>query len=236
VVINESDASVLLHAGRTFPAPQRNTRITLPELALAWGRGWAVSRGLPDPVEVPGGFRADVGVHGHRVRYVLSAWDTDLLEALARRATEPGTWIKVTGSPTDLRSALPARWTMDAAAYLMSAPFTAGPDDPPASYQTLFTTEGEVVVATVVDTTGATAASGRLAPAGDCAVIDQVETAPAHRRRGLGTTVMRALSNHAARAGLHTGILVATADGRRLYHALGWTVQSEIAAAYIREH
>jgi ribosomal protein S18 acetylase RimI-like enzyme len=209
--------------------------ITLPELVLAWGRGWSVSRGLPEPVEVPGGFRADVGVHGHRVRYVLHAWDTNLIEALAQQATEPGTWIKVTGSATDLRSALPAAWTMDSAGYLMSAPLTVCADARPTPYEIQITTKGEVVVATVVDMAGATAASGRLAPAGNCAVIDQVETAPAHRRRGLGTTIMRALSNHAARAGLDTGILVATADGRGLYHALGWTVRSEIAAAYVRE-
>ncbi|MGI5521591.1 hypothetical protein ACQEUX_11605 [Micromonospora sp. CA-259024] len=43
---------------------------------------------------------------------------------------------------------------------------------------------------------------------------------------------MRALSDHAARNDLGTGILVATEVGRRLYRALGWTVQSEIAAAY----
>jgi GNAT superfamily N-acetyltransferase len=167
--------------------------LPLPQLVLAWGRGWAVSRGLPEPVEVSGGFRANVGVHGHRVRYV------------------------------------------DSAGYLMSAPLTACADVPPTPYEIQITTKGEVVVATVVDMAGATAASGRLAPAGNCAVIDQVETAPAHRRRGLGTTIMRALSNHAARAGLDTGILVATADGRGLYHALGWTVRSEIAAAYVRE-
>ncbi|MFC7245569.1 GNAT family N-acetyltransferase [Catellatospora aurea] len=89
-------------------------------------------------------------------------------------------------------------------------------------------------MATVVDRAGATAASGRLAPAGE-SIIDQVETAPAHQRRGLGTTVMRTLSDHAARHGMTTGLLVATDDGRRLYQSLGWPVRSEVAAAFVPE-
>ncbi len=207
----------------------------LPELVLAWGRGWAVSRGVPGPVEVPGGFRADVGLPGHRFRYVLHTWDTETIASLARHNSEPGTWIKVSGRATDLRSALPYLWTMDSAGYLMTTRLTVGTKNPPAPYETRVATDGEVVVATVVDATGAAAASGRLAPAGEYGVIDQVETVPAHRRRGLGTTVMWALSDHAVRNGLGTGILVATEDGRRMYRALGWTVRSEIAAAYVRE-
>ncbi|SNT36550.1 Acetyltransferase (GNAT) family protein [Asanoa hainanensis] len=205
---------------------------TLPELVLAWGRGWAVSRRVPDPVDIPGGFRADVGLPGHRVRYVLHTWDADELASLARDHSAPGTWIKVSGH---LRGALPDPWVIDSAGYLMTAPFTVGTRKPPAPYETRVTTDGEVVVATVVDATGATAAYGRLAPAGEYGVVDRVETAPAHRRRGLGTTVMSALSDQAARDGLRTGILLATDDGRRLYGALGWTVRSEFAAAYVRE-
>ncbi|MFI6820399.1 GNAT family N-acetyltransferase [Micromonospora sp. NPDC050187] len=124
---------------------------------------------------------------------------------------------------------------MDDVGYLMTAPFTLGADAPPAPYRTVVTTEGGVAVATVVDADGSAAASGRLTAAGECGVVDHVETAPAHRRRGLGRIVMRALGDHAARAGLRSGILIANDDGRRRYHALGRTVRSEIAAAYVRE-
>lgn len=176
-----------------------------------------------------------MGLRGHRVRHVLHTWDADRIEAIARHDTAPGTWIKAVGHATDLRRALPSQWTVDTSGYLMSTQFTAGTDDPPPSYETRITTDGDVVVASVVDASGTVAASGRLAPAGTCGVVDQVETAPAHRRRGLGTTVMRMLSDHAVRNGLGTGILVATDDGRGLYRALGWTVRSEIAVAYVRE-
>lgn len=199
------------------------------------GRGWAVARGVPDPVEIPGGFRADVGRRGHRVRYVLHTWDTTVIENLTEQVTATGTWIKVSGGATDLQRALSAHWTMESAAYLVRARFAVGTDDPPSPYQTRVSMEGDVVVATVVDATGIAAASGRLASAGEYGVIDQVETAPAHQRRGLGTIVMRTLSDQAARIGLGTGILVATEDGRHLYRTLGWTVQSEITAAYAPE-
>jgi GNAT superfamily N-acetyltransferase len=203
---------------------------------MAWGRGWAVSRGVPPPTDIPGGFRADVGRPGHRVRYVLHTWDADLLSSLGRQAAAPGTWIKVTGPALDLRSVLPPRWTVDGTGYLMSAPFRAGVEDPPAPYEIQVKTVGEAIVATVVDAAGATAAAGRLAPAGELGVIDQVETAPAHRRRGLGRAVLQVLSDHAARTGMSTGVLVATDEGRRLYQTLGWSLRSKIAAAFVPEN
>ncbi|MFB9239415.1 GNAT family N-acetyltransferase [Plantactinospora siamensis] len=211
----------------------RGAADALPDVVMSWGRGWAVSRGVPSPVEVPGGFRADVGRPGHRVRYVLHTWDSGRLSALARRVTAPGTWIKAAGRAAELRGALPAGWTMDSSGHLMTARLTVGVADPPPPYRIRVALDCAVVVATVVDGDGGTAACGRMAPAGGCAIVDQVQTHPAHRRRGLGASVMRALSDHAARSGLGTGILVATDDGRRLYQTLGWTLRSEIAVAYV---
>ncbi|MFI9009884.1 GNAT family N-acetyltransferase [Actinosynnema sp. NPDC053489] len=205
------------------------------DLVMAWGRGWAVSRRVPAPEEVPGGFRIDVGRPGHRVRHVLHTWDHEALAGLARRHTAPGTWIKISGTAADLREALPAPWTPADTCYLMTAPFTAGAQAPPPPYEVHFTTDGAATTATVVDDTGATAASGHLGAAGGFGTLDRVETAPQHRRRGLGTTVVRALGDHATRRGLRTGVLVATEQGRALYRNLGWTVRSEVAAAFVPE-
>ncbi|MEH0973128.1 GNAT family N-acetyltransferase [Micromonospora sp. CPCC 205546] len=208
---------------------------TVPGLMTAWGSGWAVSRGTPAPVAIPGGFRVDVGLPGHRVRHVLHTYDADSLRRLGRELTEPGTWIKVSGDRAGLAAALPDAWTLDSAGYLMSAPLTPGAVEPPAPYATRVAAECGVVVATVVDASGRTAASGRLAGTGKFGIVDQVETEPAHRRRGLGSVVMRALCGHAAALGMRTGILVATDDGRALYRALGWTVRAEVSGAYLRE-
>ncbi|MFB9443007.1 GNAT family N-acetyltransferase [Dactylosporangium vinaceum] len=172
---------------------------------------------------------------GHRVRYVLTAHTNASLADLARRHAAPGTWIKLAAGPADLRTALPAAWTMADTGHLMTTRFTAGPAAPPAPYTVRTAVCEHVVVASVLDAAGEVAASGRLAPVGHAGIIDQVETAPAHRRRGLGRTVMHALSHRAAELGLHHGILVATDQGRDLYRSLGWTVRTPIAAAYIPE-
>lgn len=61
--------------------------------------------------------------------------------------------------------------------------------------------------------------------------VDQVVTEPAHRRRGLGRTVMAALERAAVERGVVRGVLVATEDGLGLYGSLGWTVDSPVTAA-----
>ncbi len=204
-------------------------------LVASWVHGWAVSRAVPSPSRLPGGWRIQVGLPGHRVRYVLAADDNASWIEAGRRHTEPGTWIKAATSPTDLHRVLPACWTMSDTGYLMTACFTAGVPVLPTSYTTQLDVRGDVIAASVLDAAGETATCGRLAPAGPVGVIDQVETAPAHRRRGLASAVMRTLAHHAVRRGIHSGVLGATDDGRGLSHTLGWTVRSPIAAAHIPE-
>lgn len=204
-------------------------------VVASWVHGWAVSRAVPGPTGLPGGWRIQVGLPGHRVRHVLAAHDDAALAELGRRHAEPGTWIKAAMEPGDLRRALPARWTMSETGYLMTAPFAPGLPTLPTSYTAHLDVRGEVVVASVLDAAGETAACGRLAPAGPVGVIDQVETAPAHRRRGLASAVMRTLAHQAVGRGMRRGVLVATDDGRALYSTLGWTVRSPVAAAHIPE-
>ncbi|MFC7546217.1 GNAT family N-acetyltransferase [Plantactinospora sp. GCM10030261] len=236
---------------------------SIPDLVTAWGQGWVVSRGAPAPVVVPGGFRVDVGLPGHRSRHVLHSYDAGSLSRLARTLVQPGSWIKISGDRATLRAAFPAAWRMDIPGWLMARPLVAeasmraattevagtsmpagmtevagatmraGVIDPP--YRLRVDLDGRVIVAMVLDRDGALAASGRLAPAGAYGIVDQVETAVAHRRRGLGSVVMRALAERAAEDGVRTGVLVATDDGRALYERLGWTVRSEVSGAYLPE-
>lgn len=76
------------------------------------------------------------------------------------------------------------------------------------------------------------AARGQVAPTGRSAVIDQIETAPEHRRRGLGGLVMRTLQDTAHAAGATTGVLVGTPDGQALYSTLGWTTHSPMTSVW----
>jgi GNAT superfamily N-acetyltransferase len=81
---------------------------------------------------------------------------------------------------------------------------------------------------TIVDRVGAPAASGQLAVVDGCAVPDRVETLADHRRRGLGAATMAALAQVALDAGASYGLLMASAQGRRLYARLGWATHQPV--------
>ncbi|MEU9118830.1 GNAT family N-acetyltransferase [Streptomyces sp. NPDC048506] len=84
------------------------------------------------------------------------------------------------------------------------------------------------------DAAGELAAQGQMAVLGDATIVDRVGTQEAHRRRGLGNFVMRALADHAVDRGATLGVLGATDAGRALYETLGWTVQAPLAACVHR--
>lgn len=195
------------------------------ELVIEWARGWAVSRGAPPPVAVPGGVRIDVGP---APRFILSAWEEDGLARLGRELTRPGSVIKILGPAGVLRAALPPAWTMfPRCAFMTSALSPAGAAGPAR-----ITAEGDVLVASVLDGEGGVAASARLAGHGRYGIFDQVETRSDRRRQGLGTALMTALGARAAEAGRTTGLLSATDDGRALYERLGWSDLGEVAGAH----
>ena len=66
------------------------------------------------------------------------------------------------------------------------------------------------------------AAEGTVGLLGADAVLDGIETLPRFRHRGLGRHVVATLTTHAARHGATNGLLVASAQGRRLYRSAGW--------------
>ena len=74
----------------------------------------------------------------------------------------------------------------------------------------------------------AVAAVGTVGVLGRVATFDRVETTPSFQRRGLGRHVMTALTAHALDRGATHGVLAASAQGRELYTALGWTTRLEM--------
>lgn len=203
-------------------------------LIKAWVHGWALSRGVDVPAAEPDGYRLDVGRPGHRVRYVLS--DSSAAGHRARALTEPGTWLKVSGSREEVAETVPSNWNLGPPEYLMSMPLTVRPAIPaPEPYRSELVGDGVVTDVVVRAPDGSRAATGRVAIAGGTAVVDQVVTEPEHQRRGLGRFVMRRLDEVAVAAGAERAVLVATEEGRALYLALGWTVATEITAAHLPE-
>jgi GNAT superfamily N-acetyltransferase len=117
--------------------------------------------------------------------------------------------------------------------FLMSRALHVGPALPPEGHTLTLRLQGAATDADIHAAEGQLAAGGRMAQAGGFVVFDQIVTEPAHRRKGLGGLVMRALGNQAVNNAAHTGVLVATEDGRALYSRLGWTVLSEVTAAVL---
>lgn len=206
------------------------TEARTSQIVTDWVWGWALSRSTPDPVTEPDGYRVDVGLPEHRVRYVLP--DPSSVGPRAAGITEPGTWLKVCGSPDQVR--LSPRWTVSAPEYLMSIELGTRPFiTPPDHYIVELQSTGDVHDAVVRTASGEYAAKGRVAVRGRAAVIDMVETDPAHRRRGLGSVVMSELSRAALDRSAVRAVLVATEAGRGLYEKLGWTVESPMTAAHL---
>ncbi|GAA2908896.1 MULTISPECIES: GNAT family N-acetyltransferase [Streptomyces] len=203
----------------------------------AWVDGWIVSRGAAPPVTEPWGCTIDVGAIGHVTRHVFGATGDDLDETAVRKVaaavTGAGVWLKAFRDPSVVAGWLDDSWWIDPEpGYLMTVPLAADDTpDVPDGYRLRTWSRGGVTRVLVAAPDGSLAARGQIAPTGATAVADQIETAPEHRRRGLGSLVMRTLQNAARRQGARTGVLSGTPAGRGLYEALGWEVVALLTSA-----
>ncbi|WKX70904.1 GNAT family N-acetyltransferase [Streptomyces sp. XD-27] len=194
------------------------------ELVRSWVEGWVVSRGAAPPVVEPWGFTFEVGLTGQVTRHVLTDADEPLIRKLTETVTAPNTWIKFFLPPQTVAPWVAPGWRFDSDGFVMSAPLRPTAAEAPAGYRVRTWGRGGVTRVVVLTDDGAFAARGQVAVPGPgrTAVVDQVETSPAHRRKGLGSLVMRTLANAAVDAGSSTAVLGATTEGRALYESLGW--------------
>ncbi|MEV7774717.1 GNAT family N-acetyltransferase [Kitasatospora sp. NPDC086791] len=207
--------------------PEPDTR----ELVRRWISGWVVSRGAAEPVDQPWGWTIDVGAPAGEVgRHVLPEPTEAEVRKIAEDTTAPATWLKLFAEDATVRPWLGPRWRPDVPGFLMSVPLA--PDRPvaPAGFTVTTWERGGVLRVLVRDGAGQLAARGQAGLAGPVAVPDQITTAPAFRRRGLGALVMRTLQSAAYERGARTGVLVGTPEGRALYTALGWTTHAPMAS------
>ena len=211
----------------------REVSVSISALTMAWGRGWAVSRGTEAPVPIEGGYRIETGQPKEKVRHVFHSISAAELREFSGSLTEPGTWIKVVGPRASTIDNFAPHWTFDIPGWMMSAPLTPAEVNLPDPYAIDITSHNGARVAHIYDVDGNQAASGRCGPDGEFAVFDQIKTEPAHRRKGLGRVIMAALTNAAIDRGAATGVLGSTEDGKALYLNLGWTIHTELTGAYI---
>ncbi len=195
----------------------------------AWVRGWVVSREVAPPVEEPDGFRIDVGLPWHRVRYLLRSPAT--VASRARTLAAPGTWLKTCGTRAAVLEGLTAEWEARPTEYLMTFDGAFPAAEVPAPYAVEVTGDGPLWQVAVT-AEGSPAARGWVAVDSGVAVFDRIVTEPEHRRRGLGRVVMHRLG---VAAGARSSVLLASEAGRGLYGALGWRVESDVIPAHVSE-
>lgn len=205
-----------------------------PTLVFAWQAAHSIARGAPPPVHDRGGWRVDTHSEKEVKRWVFPQL-CDGLRAIAHEITASRHYLKLCGSNEELRSALPARWEVLPANYVMVAAVAAPDPTPlPKGYRMALHQAGAVTRACIIAPNGELAASGCAAETADVFIYDRIETAQDHRRKGLGVAVMIALGT-ARQSPATPQLLVATEDGRHLYANLGWTVLAPFAAASIPE-
>lgn len=205
-----------------------------PRVVEAWVTGWTRARETAPPVPVGDGFRVDVGWPRQRTRYVFSALGDDV-RRLGHEVTEPWIHLKACVPPDALRAVLPARWVIQPPGFMMACegPMARSGGALPDGYTLDLADDRPIGVARVLDSRGEVAAIGRVVRVGDFAIYDRIETHAAHRRRGLARAVMRVLETTARARGASRSVLVATAEGRMLYEALGWHLHARYTTAVI---
>ncbi len=204
------------------------------DLALLerWLCGWSLARGVPLPRREGGGLVVEVGAPDQLRRHVFVDAGA-ALQACAAGIDAPRIFLKATVDSATLRAALPPRWQIESPRYLMCCDGPLPPCPPPPGYILRSGREHGALTIQLLDGAGAVAAAGKLVIKDGCAVFDQIETAAAHRRRGLGRALMAALDALACAAGVDERLLVATEAGRSLYLALGWRTLAPYATAVL---
>ncbi|WP_328302708.1 GNAT family N-acetyltransferase [Streptomyces sp. NBC_00435] len=206
--------------------------IRISELVRMWIDGWVVSRGGSEPIDEPWGWTIDVGQPKHVARHVLPEPSEADVRKIVAATSAPGTWLKLFAEDQAVLPWVGPGWRCDVPGFLMTCHLVSERPEVPAGYTLTSWTRGGVSRVLVRTPAGHFAARGQIAQVGDHAVVDQVETAAEHRRKGLGGLVMRTLQGAAYEAGARTGLLVGTPDGRALYSSLGWTMRSPMASLW----
>ena len=197
------------------------------DLVRRWLDGWRLCRGLEPVIEDADAYVAVLHLPGREQELFARTDDPATVDRLASRL-RADTWLTVT---TDHGDELAERLTaaglrpFEEQKTLMSIDLLSHP---------LGTAEresdGSLEYARVrVD--GVVAAHGMAAIVGDDAVMHDIQTEPAYRRRGLGSVVMGALADRAVERGARTGLLMATTDGFGLYRRLGWVPEATMVTA-----
>lgn len=202
-------------------------------LVERWHRGWIAADGLTS--EYRDGYLV-VHVNRSRRQYewlVTDEADVTTAAGIVAATAEPN-WLSVlTHAPQEVTGQIEAAGMIVARPdeTFMRRPLAGHPlPAPPAGYA-VEVSRNPVIEVRVLTSDGEQAASGLMAVVGEDAVAHRIETADAHRRRGLGSVVMGTLVREAMKDGARTGLLFSSTDGVHLYRRLGWEKISDLVVA-----
>jgi GNAT superfamily N-acetyltransferase len=198
------------------------------ELVRRWVEGWRLCRGLGPLIEYDDALAAVLGLPGRERELFAMDDDPRTVERLAGQVTGD-TWLTVTTQDGDeivRRLAAGGVRPFEEQKTLMSIELLAHPRPAASSYRVELSSDGPLEYVRILAADGSVAARGMVAVVGSDAVMHDIQTDPAHRRRGLGSVVMGALSGRALDRGARTGLLMATTDGFQLYRRLGWVAEA----------
>jgi ribosomal protein S18 acetylase RimI-like enzyme len=192
-----------------------------------WLEGWRLCRGLEPVIEYDDAYAAVLRLPGRDRELFARTDDPAAVDRLAR-GLAADTWLTVTtqhGDQVARRLADAGARPFEEQKTLMSIDLREHPRAT-AEVETAGPLE---YVEVVVD--GVVAAGGMVAVVGSDAVMHDIHTDPAFRRRGLGSVVMGTLAARAVDRGARTGLLMATTDGFHLYRRLGWSAAATMVTA-----
>jgi len=205
-----------------------------PQLVAQWVQGWSLAREVAPPIWENGVYRVEVGWPDVIRRFVFPSL-TPAVAQLAETISDPYIILKIFAAPEEVRKCLPSNWMVHPPAFMMTClqPMKTINTQLDKEYTLDIADNIPVPIARVLTTQGEVAAIGRIAFTEDAGIYDRIETHPLHRRRGLGSIIMKALESVGTARGITKGLLVATAPGRALYETLGWKVHSLYTTAEI---
>ncbi|MFB9904014.1 GNAT family N-acetyltransferase [Allokutzneria oryzae] len=205
----------------------------MTELITEWLRGWTAVRGLTDVrPTLAAAIAVRVGRGGRTVEYVVTTpgLDPEWLRAaiLADGGSPMRDWVTI--PLTDDQPAEPPPgfdWARPDVEWLMrydpaDSEAPTGVDGYAFAAETL--PSGAVRVACTSTKDGSEAGAASLVVLDGFGVIDAVEVAEQHRRKGLASQLMRQLHLIAVEQKAERLVLVASPEGKALYESLGWQV------------
>jgi GNAT superfamily N-acetyltransferase len=210
------------------------------DLVRRWLEGWRLCRGLEPVIEYDDAFVAVLRLPGRERELFARTEDVDRLVA----QVTADTWLTVTtqdGDEISRRLTAAGLQPFDEQKTLMSIELRDHPQPttsaessdtgtPTSDYELELSTDGPLEYVRLL-ANGAVAARGMAAIVGTDAVMHDIQTDSAHRRRGLGSVVMGALGRRAQERGARTGLLMATTEGFQLYRKLGWLPEATMVTA-----